>query len=108
MEGQVFRDGRMENVTALSVADLHDSSGAPYTGTINLQGDAGDIEIQYEIVDKRYVNFNLLHPVGLRPGIDLNRTECMFATECPVKFTWDGEVGYGWLERVRPHKFAMQ
>lgn len=107
MQGQVYRNGRMETVTAKTVADLHNTAGEPYTGTINLQVESGDIQIQYEVIDKQFVNFNLMRPVGMRPGIDINNEEFMNATQCPAKFTWDGEVGYGWLERVRPHRFAL-
>lgn len=107
MQGQVFRDGKFEKVSAQSVADLHNTAGEPYTGTIKLQVASGDIEIQYEVIGKQYANFNLMRPVGLRPGIDINNQEFMNATQCPAKFTWDGEVGYGWLERVRPHRYAL-
>jgi len=107
MQGQVFRDGKIEPLTASGVADLTSTAGEPYTGTIRLQVPSGDVEIQYEVIDKQFVNFNLMRPVGLRPGIDIDNPDFMLAVQCPAKFTWDGEVGYGWLERVRPHKAEL-
>jgi hypothetical protein len=52
----------------------------------------------------QFVPFQLLRPVGMRPGIDLSDPENMVAVQCPTKFHWDGETGYGWMERTRPLK----
>ena len=45
--------------------------------------------------------FNLLRPTGMRPGIDTAERDGMVAVQCPTRYRWNGEVGYGWLERTR-------
>lgn len=104
MDGQVYQNGKMQMASAESIADLCDTSGNPHYGVLRLQTDSSDIEIEWETVDSRSVTFNLLRPLGLRPGLDLSNPDYMLAVQCPAKYTWDGEVGYGWLERLRPKK----
>jgi hypothetical protein len=102
LKGQVFQNGKMQVATADMYPDLEDTAGNPRSGLIRLQVDSGDVEIQCEIKGERFIPFNLLPPVGLRPGVDLSKPENMIAVQCPATFTWDGETGYGWLERIRP------
>jgi hypothetical protein len=102
LHGQAYRDGHMLHATAVAVPDLEDSAGHPHHGVIRAATVAGEIELQWETIDRRFVPFNLLEPVGMRPGIDRTRVNAMVAVQCPARFRWDGEVGYGWMERTRP------
>lgn len=102
LKGQVYQNGRMEIATADCYPDLLDTAGRPHDGLVRLQTESGDIEIACEVMDGRFVPFNLLPPTGLRPGIDLSNSHSMIAVQCPAKYRWDGETGYGWLERIRP------
>jgi hypothetical protein len=102
LHGQVYRDGRMLHATPQRVPDLEDSSGRPYFGVIRALTDEGEVSVTWEAIDERFVPFNLLQPVGMRPGIDRSKADAMVAVQCPAKFVWDGEQGYGWLERTRP------
>lgn len=102
LKGQVFRDGVMEVATATGYPDLFDTEGHPREGFVRLQTASGEIEIGCEVVGQRYACFNLLPPTGLRPGLDLSNPENMAAIQCPARYRWDGETGYGWLERIRP------
>jgi len=104
LKGQVFDNGRMQVATVDGYPDLSDTAGNPHTGLIRLQTDSGQVEIGVEVADARFVPFNLLSPTGLRPGLDLSNPENMVAVQCPARYTWDGEPGYGWLERVRPNR----
>jgi hypothetical protein len=104
LEGQVFIDGKMELAKPLDVPDLQDSAGGPHSGTIALESASGRHDIQWEIIDGRFLPFQLMRPVGMRPGIDLADPDNMLAVESPAKFTWGGEVGFGWMERARPIK----
>ena len=104
LEGQVYQNGEMQRAKPLVVPVLSDTSGAPQSFNILLELESGNIEIQGQTVQPYFVPFNLLRPTGLRPGLDLSDPENMLAVQCPAKYTWDGEVGYGWLERTRPTK----
>ncbi len=94
----------MQLAKPLTVPVLSDSSGNPHSGQINLQVASGIIEIQWETVQPCFVPFNLLRPVGMRPGLDLSDSDSMVVVQCPTMYRWDGELGYGWLERARPLK----
>jgi hypothetical protein len=104
LKGQVFENGEMQIATGDSYPDLLDTAGNPHSGIIRLQTDARQLEIGCEVVDSRFVPFNLLPPTGLRPGVKLSDPELMVAVQCPARYTWAGEAGYGWLERIRPLK----
>jgi hypothetical protein len=106
IKGHIFKDGILEVITADEDAlpELHDTAGNPQKGILRLVTDSGSVEINYEVIDGRAIQFNLLPPVGLRPGVDPDLPDNMVAVQCPTKFTWEGEVGYGWLERIRPLK----
>jgi hypothetical protein len=101
LHGQVYENGRMLHATPLVVPDLDDSSGHPHRGVIRAATEKGEVEVEWETIDGRFVPFNLLEPVGMRPGIDRSRGEAMVAVQCPARFVWAGEEGYGWLERTR-------
>ena len=102
LKGQVFESGRMRVAGADSYPDLVDTMGHPDAGVIRLQTDTGPVEIEWEVPGPRSVAFNLLRPLGLRPGLDRSNPENMAAVQCPAIYRWDGETGYGWLERTRP------
>jgi len=102
--GQVYRDGTMQRVKPVAFPDLTSSAGSPHSGDIQLEVEGGEtINIQWR-TKGQFIPFNLLRPLGMRPGIDPNMADAMVAVQCPTIYTWDGEVGYGWLERTRPVK----
>ena len=102
LKGQVFEAGRMRVASADTYPDLVDTAGNPDAGVIRLQTETGPIEIEWEVAGSRSAAFNLLRPLGMRPGLDLTNPESMAAVQCPAIYRWDGEAGYGWLERTRP------
>lgn len=102
--GQVYRNGKMQLAKPVAFPDLTSSEGSPHNGEIQLEVDGGEIiRIQWQ-TKKQFVPFNLLRPVGMRPGIDHSMENALAAVQCPAIYTWDGETGYGWLERTRPVK----
>jgi len=103
-EGQVFRDGKLQVARPLGVPGLADSQGNPHRGSIQLEVAGEVVEIQWETVQDKFLPFNLLRPVGMRPGLDLSNPENMAVVQCPTRYFWEGETGYGWLERARPQK----
>lgn len=102
LEGQIYQNGKMAFAKPVSVPDLTDTNAGPHRGVLKIESDSKHHDIQWEILDAGYVPFQLLRPVGMRPGIDRTNAQNMVVLECPTKYVWDGEVGYGWLERTRP------
>jgi hypothetical protein len=100
--GQVYRDGRMLEATPLVVPDLANGQGAPHSGVLRARTAQGELELRWEAIEGRHATFSLLQPVGMRPGIDRSRADSMVAVQCPARFVWEGETGYGWMERTRP------
>jgi hypothetical protein len=101
LEGQVYRDGRMQHARPVAVPDLTDTAGAPGAFTITLEVDSELISIEAETLSSLTFPFNLLRPTGMRPGIDTAEQDGMVAVQCPTRYRWNGEVGHGWLERTR-------
>jgi hypothetical protein len=102
LEGHIRRDATMHVAHPLEIPTLADLAGNPASGVISLECGGGRIDIPWEIITASYVPFQLLRPVGMRAGVDhADKTSCV-VLECPAKFLWDGEIGYGWLERTRP------
>jgi len=104
LEGQVHIDGVMQFARPVGVPELTDSAGAPHEGVISVETASGRHDIKWQTIGQRFVPFQLLRPVGMRPGIDRSDPENMVAVQCPARFEWDGEVGFGWMERTRPLK----
>jgi hypothetical protein len=102
LSGQVFVDGKMSVAKPLTVPALTSAAGAPHDGTLQLTADGRTHDIAWRTSPERALAFQLLRPVGLRPGIDRSLRDSLVAVQCPCEFTWDGEVGLGWMERLRP------
>jgi hypothetical protein len=84
VKSQVYVDGEMHLAEPLLVPDLLDSSGNPHSGRIDLQVESEIIEIQWETAQPHFIPFQLLRPVGMRPGVDLSDPENMVAVQCPA------------------------
>jgi hypothetical protein len=102
LEGQIYHQGLMRLAKPLDVPALTDTAGNPSRGVLAVESEGERFEIAWELLDAGYAPFQLLRPVGMRPGLDHADPTNMAVLECPTKYIWDGEVGYGWLERSRP------
>ena len=101
-EGQAFIDGRMHRATPVAMPELTDTAANPRRGVIEIAVGSHRHRLLWETLEASYAPFQLLRPVGMRPGIDHSDPTHVVALECPTLYTWDGEAGYGWLERARP------
>ena len=101
-EGQIFVDGEMHVAKPLNVAELKDAAGSPHQGSLLFEAGGKTHEIAWRTSPDESLPFQLLRPVGLRPGINTEDQDGLFAVQCPCEFVWDGETGHGWMERVRP------
>jgi hypothetical protein len=49
----------------------------------------------------RYLPLTLTLPTGIATGIDTTSPHLVGVVEAPAVYEWDGETGYGWIERIR-------
>lgn len=101
-EGQVYIDGLMHHAAPIVMPELEDTAANPRRGLLELESASSRHAIQWETLEANYTPFQLLRPVGMRPGIDHSDRTHVVVLECPTRYVWEGEVGYGWLERSRP------
>jgi hypothetical protein len=102
LEGQVYVGGTMQRARPVVVPQLSDSTGSPHAGIITVESESRRHDIHWEARPSRFLPFQLMRPVGMRPGIDRSDPTNLLVVQCPATFRWNDEVGYGWLERTRP------
>jgi hypothetical protein len=88
-ELQLLRPDAMPTITS--------AAGDPHAFTVSFEGH--DAMIAGEVVHA--LPFMLAEPNDLLLGTDHARTTTKVIVEAPCRYTWDGEVGFGWLERSR-------
>jgi len=93
--GFVFDGSAMHDATPGELPTIHTSDGAPHSFEVELQ----EARIQGHVLHS--IPFMLDEPNDLVIGADLSRPATKVIVEAPCRFEWDGEVGYGWLERSR-------
>ncbi|MET0985757.1 MAG: hypothetical protein ABW034_10160 [Steroidobacteraceae bacterium] len=49
----------------------------------------------------RYFPVTLTLPTGIYTGVDVDSPHLPCSIEAPATYTFDGEVGHGWIERIR-------
>lgn len=95
--GFAYEDGRMRELDPGEMPTLTGSDASPRDFEVTL-GD-GEVSISGEVLHA--LPFMLDEPNDLLAGTDPSRTKTKVIVEAPSRFDWDGEVGYGWLERSR-------
>lgn len=95
--GFVAENGKLYAAKPTEVPPLHDAEGAPRKGVIQLTTDLGDMRVEVEALEA--MGLTLRAPIGLPLGVDWSKPRNTILVECPARFNWNGEVGYGWLER---------
>lgn len=93
--GFVFDGSRMQDATPGELPTIHTPDGAPHTVEVELAGARITGEVLHSIP------FMLDEPNDLVLGTDPARRSTKVIVEAPCRFEWDGEIGYGWLERSR-------
>jgi hypothetical protein len=96
-QGFVFDQGEMHDATPGEMPTVTTPSGEPRKFTIELDDRAARIE--GEVIHS--TAFMLDEPNDLVIGTDPSRAATKVIVETPCRFTWDGETGFGWLERSR-------
>jgi hypothetical protein len=101
-KGQVYRNGNLQGIEPSNFPVLETTEGSPHQGEIHFNLPSGGAEKLQWKTTGQFIPFNLLRPVGMRPGVDPLMKDGMVAVQCPAVFEWEGERGYGWMERTRP------
>ena len=96
-QGFVYENGEMRYLVPAEMPTVTSSDGAPHDFEVTM-GD-GQVAIGGEVVHS--LPFMLEEPNDLLAGTDLSRTMTKVIVEAPCRYTWDGETGFGWLERSR-------
>jgi hypothetical protein len=94
-QGFVYEDAEMRYLIPGAMPTVTSAAGDPGAFTVEL----GDATINGEVVHA--TAFMLDEPNDLVMGTDLTRATTKVIVETPCRYEWDGEVGYGWLERSR-------
>jgi hypothetical protein len=96
-QGFVYEQDEMKWLTPDEMPTLTSSAGAPERFGLTFSGRADSI--QGEVLHA--TAFMLDEPNDLLLGTDPTRAATKVIVEAPCRYTWDGEVGFGWLERSR-------
>ncbi len=96
-QGFAYEGGQMRYLDPGEMPTLTAPDASPREFGVTL-GD-GEVSIGGEVLHA--LPFMLDEPNDLLVGTDPSRTTTKVIVEAPSRFDWDGEVGYGWLERSR-------
>jgi hypothetical protein len=94
-QGFTYVDGEMRLVSPGAMPTVTSPDGAPHAFEVELGGERISGEVLHALP------FMLDEPNDLLIGTDLSRPATKVIVEAPCRYTWDGEVGFGWLERSR-------
>lgn len=97
-QGFVYDGTRLRPAVPGELPTLTDPDGSPHRVTVCFDAD-GPVEITGEVVHS--TAFALHEPNDLAIGTDHARPGTKVIVEAPTRYEWDGEVGWGWLERSR-------
>ena len=94
-QGFTWADGEMALLEPGAMPSISSTDGAPHSFTVGLPG----AELAGEVLHS--MAFMLDEPNDLVLGTDPARPATKVIVEAPCRYTWDGEEGFGWLERSR-------
>jgi hypothetical protein len=96
--GWVAQDGKMVLAKPRQTPDLEDPAGAPRRFTIALESSLGDMSVEVEMLHA--MSFHLKAPLEMPLGTDWSSPRNTINVEGPTVCEWNGERGYGWIERT--------
>lgn len=98
--GFIFEDGKLSPLEAIEMPELHDFNGNPKEFNVQVLCDGKVRELSGKMRDT-YIPLTLTLPTGIATGIDRDAATLPCSIEAPAIYNWDGEIGYGWIERIR-------
>jgi hypothetical protein len=96
--GFVVEDGTMVLARPVQTPDLKDPAGEPRRFTIALESSVGDMTVNVEMLHA--MSFHLKAPLEMPLGTDWGAERNTINVEGPTVCDWNGERGYGWIERT--------
>jgi hypothetical protein len=94
-QGFTWADNQLTLIEPGEMPTIHTPDGAPHNFDVGIPGHQISGQVLHSIA------FMLDEPNDLLLGADLTRPSTKVIVEAPCRYTWDGEVGHGWLERSR-------
>jgi hypothetical protein len=89
----------IEEIEIIEAPDLTGADGTPRQVAIVLrQGEARHVINGHGDTS---ITFHLTRPIGMRFGYRADDPAMCIDTHVAMEYAWDGETGYGWLERIR-------
>ena len=96
--GMYYDGATMHDVTSVEVPPVLSTLGEPRNFGVSVGGDFGKFDVKAQLQSS--APFTLLHPIGQAFGVDTNDTDSTMLLEGPIEIDWDGERGFGWMERL--------
>jgi hypothetical protein len=98
--GYIYEDGKISPLKTTVLPELFDTKGNPRNFRVEAVSDGRQIGMTGEMSD-RYLTLTLTLPSGIATGFDSASPHLTGVVEAPATYNWDGEIGYGWIERIR-------
>ncbi|HEY1967275.1 MAG TPA: hypothetical protein VGH89_04970 [Pseudonocardia sp.] len=93
--GFVFDGDKLHDITALSGPPLTSALGEPTDFQVTLASAAGEAELTAHMTNSMAFSFDYPFRMPMGP-----RASGAVPVEGPAEYTWDGEDGFGWIERI--------
>jgi hypothetical protein len=97
--GAVHDGYRSHVVSQMERVPLSDTLGRPANFDLTFTLGSGPITVAATALDG--FPYTLIRPTGFLPGQVAVDPDTLLVVESPAQFEWDGEVGFGWIERCR-------
>jgi hypothetical protein len=98
--GAVNDGTRVHPVSEMDRVPLTDTLGGPTDFDVTFRIGPTPVTVSGTALDG--FPYTLIRPTGFLPGQRAVDPGTLLGVEGPARFEWDGEVGYGWIERCRP------
>lgn len=92
-------DAVIQPVTMAAMPPLTSANGTPAEVQIIIAGE--QLRTAVTVVQSHAMAYRLQSPVGFSLGVSTENPEAVVLVEGPAIFDWQGERGFGWLERLR-------
>jgi hypothetical protein len=97
--GFVVQNDKMVLARPLQTPGLEDPSGTPRRFTVKLESSLGEMEVDVEMLHAMPFYMGV-DPLEMPPGTKWDEERNTINVEGPTVVEWNGERGYGWIERT--------
>jgi hypothetical protein len=100
LAGYIYEDSKILPIKPTVVPELRDTMGNPRKFDVEATCGERVIKLSGKMTGP-HMTMTLRTPVGIGSGFEPGSPERTVVVEAPAIFEWDGETGYGWIERIR-------